>query len=148
MGSPSTPSGRVWFANYGGHGGHGGVSFFDPKTEQWKVIPGTTGNLWRSVAVDDRGPRVGVQQRRALRLRPAGDRRRQRDDHQLPHLRAVRHPGRRRLDGKGKVWMIDYNGWTWQMDPMTFEKKLLPVANVHYTYSDFTGSGLSGIVPQ
>ena len=52
------------------------------------------------------------------------------------------------LDGKGKVWMIDYNGWTWQMDPMTFEKKQLPVANVHYTYSDFTGSGLSGIVPQ
>jgi hypothetical protein len=33
------------------------------------------------------------------------------------------------------------------MDPITLEKKLLPIANVHYTYSDITGSGLAGIKP-
>jgi hypothetical protein len=45
--------------------------------------------------------------------------------------------------------MIDYNGWTWQMDPHHLrEEASLPVANVHYTYSDFTGSGLSGVIPQ
>jgi hypothetical protein len=34
------------------------------------------------------------------------------------------------------------------MDPVTQEKKQLVVPNLHYTYSDFTGSGLSGVVPQ
>jgi hypothetical protein len=141
-------SGRVWFANYGGHGGHGGVSFFDPKTEQWKVIPGTTGNLWRSVAVDDKG-RVWVSNNGGPfgcgLLEIDGENETITNFHTFAQCGTPVGVG---LDGKGKVWMIDYNGWTWQMDPMTFEKKQLPVANVHYTYSDFTGSGLSGIVPQ
>ena len=140
--------GRVWFANYGGHGGHGGVSFFDPKTEQWKVIPGTTGNLWRSVAADDKG-RVWVSNNGGPfgcgLLEIDGD------NETITNFLTFAQCGTPvgvGLDGKGKIWMIDYNGWTWQMDPITFEKKQLPVANVHYTYSDFTGSGLSGIVPQ
>ncbi|MBK7829458.1 lyase [Nannocystis sp.] len=140
--------GRVWFANYGGFGGHGGVSFFDPKTELWKVIPGTQGNLWRSVAADDKG-RIWVSNNGGPfgcgLLEIDGE------DETITNFHTFTQCGTPvgvGLDGKGKVWMIDYNGWTWQMDPMTFEKKLLPVANVHYTYSDFTGSGLSGIVPQ
>ncbi len=140
--------GRVWFANYGGHGGHGGVSFFDPKTEKWKVIPGSTGNLWRSVAADDKG-RIWVSNNGGPfgcgLLQIDGD------DETITNFHTFTQCGTPvgvGLDGKGKVWMIDYNGWTWQMDPITFEKKQLPVANVHYTYSDFTGSGLSGIVPQ
>lgn len=140
--------GRVWFANYGGFGGHGGVSFFDPKTEQWKVIPGTTGNLWRSVAADDKG-RVWVSNNGGPfgcgLLQIDGDTETITNFHSFAQCGTPVGVG---LDGKGKVWMIDYNGWTWQMDPVTFEKKQLPVANVHYTYSDFTGSGLSGIVPQ
>jgi len=140
--------GRVWFANYGGHGGHGGVSFFDPKTEQWKVIPGTTGNLWRSVAADDKG-RVWVSNNGGPfgcgLLEIDGENETITNFHTFAQCGTPVGVG---LDGKGKVWMIDYNGWTWQMDPMTFEKKQLPVANVHYTYSDFTGSGLSGIIPQ
>ena len=140
--------GRVWFANYGGHGGHGGVSFFDPKTELWKVIPGTTGNLWRSVAVDDQN-RVWVSNNGGPfgcgLLQIDGD------DETITNFHTFSQCGTPvgvGLDSKGKVWMIDYNGWTWQMDPDTFEKKLLPVANVHYTYSDFTGSGLNGVIPQ
>jgi len=140
--------GRVWFANYGGHGGHGGVSFFDPATELWKVIPGTTGNLWRSVAVDEQN-RVWVSNNGGPfgcgLLEIDGD------DETITNFHTFSQCGTPvgvGLDSKGKVWMIDYNGWTWQMDPQTFEKKLLPVANVHYTYSDFTGSGLSGVIPQ
>lgn len=140
--------GRVWFANYGGHGGHGGVSFFDPVTELWKVIPGTTGNLWRSVAVDAQN-RVWVSNNGGPfgcgLLEIDGD------DETITNFHTFSQCGTPvgvGLDSKGKVWMIDYNGWTWQMDPQTFEKKLLPVANVHYTYSDFTGSGLNGVIPQ
>jgi len=140
--------GRVWFANYGGHGGHGGVSFFDPKTEQWKVIPGTTGNLWRSVAADDKG-RIWVSNNGGPfgcgLLEIDADSETITNFHTFAQCGTPVGVG---LDSKGKVWMIDYNGWTWQMDPVTFEKKQLPVANVHYTYSDFTGSGLSGVVPQ
>ncbi len=140
--------GRVWFANYGGFGGHGGVSFFDPKTELWKVIPGSTGNLWRSVAADDKG-RIWVSNNGGPfgcgLLEIDGDTETISNFHTFTQCGTPVGVG---LDNKGKVWMIDYNGWTWQMDPDTYEKKLLPVANVHYTYSDFTGSGLSGIVPQ
>jgi streptogramin lyase len=140
--------GRVWFANYGGHGGHGGVSFFDPATELWKVIPGTTGNLWRSVAVDDQN-RVWVSNNGGPfgcgLLEIDGDNETITNFHTFAQCGTPVGVG---LDSKGKVWMIDYNGWTWQMDPQTFEKKQLPVANVHYTYSDFTGSGLLGIIPQ
>jgi streptogramin lyase len=140
--------GRVWFANYGGHGGHGGVSFFDPVTELWKVIPGTTGNLWRSVAVDDKN-RVWVSNNGGTfgcgLLEIDGNSETITNFHNFSQCGTPVGVG---LDGKGKVWMIDYNGWTWQMDPITYEKKILPVANVHYTYSDFTGSGLSGVIPQ
>lgn len=140
--------GRVWFANYGGHGGHGGVSFFDPVSELWKVIPGTTGNLWRSVAVDEKN-RVWVSNNGGPfgcgLLEIDGDTETITNFHTFAQCGTPVGVG---LDSKGKVWMIDYNGWTWQMDPVTFEKKQLPVANVHYTYSDFTGSGLVGIIPQ
>lgn len=141
--------GRVWFANYGGHGGHGGVSFFDPVTELWKVIPGTTGNNWRSVAVDEQN-RVWVSNNvggpfGCGLLEIDGDSETITNFHTFAQCGTPVGVG---LDSKGMVWMIDYNGWTWQMNPQTFEKKLLPVANVHYTYSDFTGSGLLGVIPQ
>lgn len=140
--------GRVWFANYGGHGGHGGVSVFDPVSEQWKVIPGTTGNLWRSVAVDEQN-RVWVSNNGGPfgcgLLEIDGDSETISNFHTFPQCGTPVGVG---LDSKAKVWMIDYNGWTWRLDPQTFQKDQLPVANVHYTYSDFTGSGLLGIIPQ
>jgi streptogramin lyase len=141
--------GRVWFANYAGHGGHGGISVFDPMTETWKVIPGTTGNNWRSVAVDDQN-RVWVSDNNGGPfgcglLEIDGDSETITNFHNFAQCGTPVGVG---LDSKGKVWMIDYNGWTWQMDPQTFVKKQLQVANIHYTYSDFTGSGLLGIVPQ
>lgn len=140
--------GRVWFANYGGHGGHGGVSVFDPVSEQWKVIPGSTGNLWRSLAVDAQN-RVWVSNNGGPfgcgLLEIDGDSETISNFHTFAQCGTPVGVG---LDSKGKVWMIDYNGWTWRLDPQTFEKVQLPVANVHYTYSDFTGSGLLGIIPQ
>lgn len=140
--------GRVWFANYGGHGGHGGVSYFDPENEVWKVIPGTTGNLWRSLAVDDNN-RVWVSNNGGALgcglLEIHGDTDTISNFHTFPQCGTPVGVG---LDGKGKIWVIDYNGWTWTMDPETYEKQQLPVASFHYTYSDFTGSGLSGVIPQ
>lgn len=136
--------GRVWFANYNGHGG---VSFFDPVTEQWKVIPGTTGNLFRSVAADDQG-NIWVSNNGG----PLGCGLLQIDANS--EIITTFHtfaqcgiPVGVGLDGKGMLWMIDHDGWAWRMDPLTLEKLQLPIAGVHYTYSDFTGSGLSGIVP-
>ena len=52
-------------------------------------------------------------------------------------------------DGNGKVWMVDYNGWAYKMDPQTYDKQLVNIANVHYTYSDMTGGGLlNAVVPK
>jgi hypothetical protein len=141
--------GRVWFANYFGHGGHGGVSFFDPVTELWKVIPGTEGNNWRSVAVDEQN-RVWVSNNAGGPLGCGlleidGDSETITNFHTFAPCGTPVGVG---LDSEGMVWMIDYNGWTWKMNPQTFEKTQLTVENFHYTYSDFTGSGLLGVTPQ
>jgi streptogramin lyase len=136
--------GRVWFANYMGHGG---ISVFDPATEQWKVIPGTTGNMFRSVAADDQGNIWVSNNGGALGcglIQIDANSEIITTFHTFDPCGVPVGVG---LDGKGMLWMIDYNGWTWRMDPLTLEKLQLPVAGEHYTYSDFTGSGLSGIVP-
>ena len=42
------------------------------------------------------------------------------------------------IDVDGDVWLVDYNGWAYEIDPETYAKTLVPIANVHYTYSDMT----------
>ena len=50
------------------------------------------------------------------------------------------------IDVDGFVWMVDYNGWAYRIDPNTYEKVLVPIAGDHYTYSDMTGGGLVNAV--
>ena len=53
------------------------------------------------------------------------------------------------IDVDGDVWLVDYNGWAYEIDPETYAKTLVPIANVHYTYSDMTGGGLqNAIIPK
>ena len=139
-------NGRVWFSNWQGHGG---ISSFDPITEQWSVIPGTSGNLYRGIAADGHdgvwaasnagfGFGCGVLEidTKALAVK---------EHHKFTQCGTPLGVG---FDGTGKLWYVDHSGWTWRMDPLTKEKKQLVVPNQHYTYSDFTGSGLAGVVPQ
>lgn len=138
--------GRVWFSNWQGHGG---ISSFDPINEQWSVIPGTSGNLYRGIAADGNGGvwaasnagfgfGCGVLEidTKALAVK---------EHHKFAQCGTPLGVG---FDGAGKLWYVDHSGWTWRMDPLTKEKQQLVVPNLHYTYSDFTGSGLAGVVPQ
>ena len=50
------------------------------------------------------------------------------------------------IDVDGFVWMVDYSGWAYRIDPNTYEKVLVPIAGDHYTYSDMTGGGLVNAV--
>ncbi|MGB1276938.1 MAG: hypothetical protein ACPG77_14425, partial [Nannocystaceae bacterium] len=49
------------------------------------------------------------------------------------------------IDLEGKLWIVDYNGWAWRMDPETEVKDLVTVTGVHYTYSDMTGGALKNV---
>jgi hypothetical protein len=137
--------GRVWFANWQGHGG---VSVFDPKSESWGLVAGSEGNLFRGVATDSAG-NVWLSSNAGGALgcgliQVNGDALTITNFHTFEQCGTPLGIG---FDLENKLWLVDYNGWAYQMDPITLEKKLLPIANVHYTYSDITGSGLAGIKP-
>jgi hypothetical protein len=136
--------GRVWFANWTGHGG---VSMFDPMTETWTTIPGTTGNVFRGVAADPNGnvwiannvPSAngcGLMQVSADTLTMV-------TFHTFPQCGT---PVGVSVDVEDQVWMVDYDGWAFKINPDTYEKTLVPIANIHYTYSDMTGGGLVNAV--
>ena len=136
--------GRAWFANYGGT--HGSISMFDPLTETWAVVPGAGNSLYRGIAVDPNGNvwvannggtnPCGVMQVSADTLTVV-------KFHTFPQCGT---PVGVSIDVDDKVWMVDYNGWAYKIDPDTYEQTLVPIANVHYTYSDMTGGGLVNAV--
>lgn len=136
--------GRAWFANYGGT--HGSISMFDPANETWSVVPGGGNNLYRGIAVDPNGNvwiannggtnPCGVMQVSADTLTVV-------KFHTFPQCGT---PVGMSIDVDDKVWMVDYSGWAYKIDPDTYEQTLVPIANVHYTYSDMTGGGLVNAV--
>jgi streptogramin lyase len=140
--------GRVWFANYGG--GHGQVSMFDPNTETWYVIPGTGNNLYRGIAVDSDDQvwiasnaggtnGCGMMQVDGINLTAV----------QFHTFAQCSTPVGMSIDVDGDVWLVDYSGWAYEIDPITYQQTLIPIANVHYTYSDMTGGGLkNAVTPQ
>ena len=138
--------GRVWFANWQGHGG---VSMFDPATETFAVVPGSQGHIFRGIAAgadgnvwatSNGGPfGCGMIQISADTLTVV-------TFHQFAQCG---QPVGVSIDVAGKVWMVDYQGWAYKMDPETYAKELVTIANVHYTYSDMTGGGLlNAVTPQ
>ena len=139
--------GRAWFANYGGT--HGGISMFDPKTETFTVVPGTGNNLYRGIAVDS-NEQVWVANNGGTNpcgmMQVAGDTLTAVQFHTFPQCGT---PVGMSIDVDGDVWLVDYNGWAYEIDPETYAKTLVPIANVHYTYSDMTGGGLqNAIIPK
>jgi len=137
--------GRVWFANYGG--GHGQVSMFDPADETWHLIPGTGNNLFRGIAADAEDQvwiasntggtnGCGMMQVDGINLTAV-------QFHTFPQCGT---PVGMSIDVDGDVWLVDYDGWAFEIDPVSYQKTLVPVANVHYTYSDMTGGGLKNAV--
>jgi len=138
--------GKVWFANWQGHGG---ISTFDPVTETFSVVPGSTGNVFRGIAVDGDGNVWAANNGGALGcglIQVSADTLTVVTFHQFPQCGT---PVGVSIDAAGKVWMVDYNGWAYKMDPQTYAKELVPIANVHYTYSDMTGGGLlNAVVPK
>ncbi|MDC0672610.1 lyase [Nannocystis radixulma] len=132
--------GRVWFANWQGHGG---VSMFDPMTESWALVPGSEGNVLRGIAADPNGnvwiaANYGGVNGCGL-LQVSGDTLTVVTFHTFPMCNI---PVGVSIDFEDKVWMVDFDGWTYKIDPVTYEKTLVPIANQHYTYSDMTGAGL------
>ncbi len=139
--------GNVWFANIAGHGG---ISTFDPETETFSVVAGSTGNVFRGIAVGSDGNvwaanndggtlGCGVIQVDADTLKVV-------TFHKFPQCS---QPVGVSVDVAGMVWMVDYAGWAYKMDPQTYEKQLVTIANLHYTYSDMTGGGLvNAVLPQ
>ncbi|HEY8376749.1 MAG TPA: lyase [Nannocystis sp.] len=137
--------GRVWFGNWGGHGG---VSMFDPATETWTTIPGSTGRVYRGIAVDTNGSawaatngggtECGLMQVSTETLTVV-------THHNFPQCG---QPVGVSIDVEGQVWMVDFNGWAYKVNPQTYDKTQVPVANTHYTYSDMTGAGLvNAVIP-
>ena len=139
--------GRPWFANYGGT--HGGVSVFEPMTETWTVIPNTGNNLYRGIAVDS-DSQVWIANNGGTNpcgmMQVSGDTLTAVQFHTFPQCGT---PVGMSIDVDGDVWLVDYNGWAYKIDPQTYDKTLVPIANVHYTYSDMTGGGLvNAVIPK
>jgi streptogramin lyase len=135
--------GKVWFANWQGHGG---ISVFDPVTETFAIVPGSTGNVFRGIAVDADGNVWAANNGGALGcglIQVSADTLTVVTFHTFEQCGT---PVGVSIDVAGKVWMVDYNGWAYKMDPQTYAKELIPIANIHYTYSDMTGGGLVNAV--
>ena len=138
--------GNVWFANWQGHGG---VSFFDSNAETFTVIPGSEGNVFRGIAVGADGNVWVANNGGALGcglIQISAETQTVVTFHQFPQCGT---PVGVSVDVAGKVWMVDYNGWAYKIDPETYNKELVTIASVHYTYSDMTGGGLlNAVMPQ
>ena len=145
-GMTTDSKGKVWFANWTGHGG---VSVFDPMTEQFTIIPGSEGNVFRGIAVGADGNVWAANNGGALGcglIQVSADTLTVVTFHKFDQCGT---PVGVSIDVAGKVWMVDYNGWAYKIDPETYAKELVTIANIHYTYSDMTGGGLlNAVMPQ
>ncbi|MEZ4451981.1 MAG: lyase [Nannocystaceae bacterium] len=136
--------GRVWFANWTVGVG---VTVFDPASESWTAVAGSEGILGRGIGVDSAGSVWTA-------TNPGGTFGCGLLQASTESLSVITHhtfdqcgtPLGISVDAEAKVWMVDYNGWAYQVDPNTYEKKIVPINNTHYTYSDMTGFGLKGAV--
>jgi hypothetical protein len=144
-GMTTDSKGKVWFANWQGHGG---ISVFDPATETFTVVPGSGGNVFRGIAVGADGNVWAANNGGTLGcglIQVSADTLTVVTFHQFEQCGT---PVGVSIDVAGKVWMVDFNGWAYKMDPETYAKELIPIANQHYTYSDMTGGGLlNAIMP-
>ena len=136
--------GNPWFGPYS----NGNVAYFDAQTETFVQIPGT-GENHRGVAVDKSGM-VWVA---ANAGGTHGCGLNQIDSntntfvqfHTFPQCGT---PVGVSIDVDGFVWMVDYNGWAYRIDPNTYEKVQVIIPGDHYTYSDMTGGGLvNAVIP-
>ncbi|MCA9690611.1 MAG: lyase, partial [Myxococcales bacterium] len=137
-------NGIPWFGGY-----FGPVAYFDPVTETFGTIPDTDA-YHRGIAVDlnyqvwvatnaGGGPGCGLQQ-------VDGETKTLIKNHVFPQCGT---PVGVSIDLEGMVWMVDYDGWAWRMDPETEAKDQVLIGGVHYTYSDMTGGALKNVfVPE
>jgi len=134
--------GNVWFGPYSNQP----VAMFDAKLEQFFQIPGSNENH-RGVAVDGNGM-VWVASNNGG---TNGCGLNQIDSNTMTQVQFHKFdqcgtPVGVSIDVDGFVWMVDHSGWTYRIDPETYEKTQVVIPGDHYTYSDMTGGGLIGAV--
>lgn len=134
--------GNVWFGPYN----NGNVAYFDAQTEMFHEIPGTNNNH-RGVAVDGDGM-VWVASNAGG---TSGCGLNQIDSNtntlvQFHTFPMCGTPVGVSIDVEGFVWMVDFSGWAYRIDPVSYGKDLVMIPGDHYTYSDMTGGGLVGAV--
>jgi len=137
--------GNPWFGPYS----NGNVAMFDAATETFHEVPGTNNNH-RGVAVAPDGMvwvasnaggnnGCGLNQVDSNTLTSV-------QFHTFPNCGT---PVGVSIDVDGFVWMVDYSGWAYRIDPNTYEKTQVIIPGDHYTYSDMTGGGLqNAIIPK
>ncbi|MDC0675933.1 lyase [Nannocystis radixulma] len=134
--------GNVWFGPYS----NGNVAMFDAQTETFHQIPNSAENH-RGIAVDSNGMAwvaanaggthgCGLNQIDTNTLTAV----------QFHTFEQCSTPVGVSIDVDGFVWMVDYGGWAYRIDPNTYVKTQVLIAGDHYTYSDMTGGGLFNAV--
>lgn len=129
---------RVWFG-----GDVGASARFDPATQQWDVLMGTTGlgiqehpdgYMWMGTF-----PTTGIQ---AIDVETMA----------LGPFIPLPSPSQTKgvsIDFYGKVWLVDMSQSAWRIDPETLAYDVYTGLDSPYTYSDMTGWGLSNVtMPQ
>ncbi|MFY0539623.1 lyase [Nannocystis pusilla] len=134
--------GNVWFGPYN----NGNVAMFDAQTETFHQVPNSAENH-RGLAVDGNGMAwvaanaggthgCGLNQIDTNTMTAV----------QFHTFEQCSTPVGVSIDVDGFVWMVDYGGWAYRIDPETYAKTQVLIAGDHYTYSDMTGGGLFNAV--
>lgn len=134
--------GNVWFGTYS----NTNMAYFDAKTETFVEIPGTAENH-RGIAVDGNGMVWAATN--AGGTHGCGLNQVDSTTNTFVQFHTFDQCGTPvgvSIDVAGYVWMVDYSGWAYRIDPDTYEKVLVTIPGDHYTYSDMTGGGLVGAV--
>ena len=133
-----------WFGGYCGP-----ISYFDPQSETFHLIP-ETNSCHRGIAIDS-NYQVWVASNAngaagCSLVQVDGNTKTWVKNHTFAQCGT---PVGVSIDIEGKVWVVDYDGWAWRLDPETEIAEQLPIAGVHYTYSDMTGGALKAVfVPE
>jgi sugar lactone lactonase YvrE len=134
--------GNVWFGTYN----NTNMAYFDAKTETFVEIPGSAENH-RGIAVDGNGMVWAATN--AGGTHGCGLNQVDSTTNTFVQFHTFEQCGTPvgvSIDVAGYVWMVDYNGWAYRINPDTYEKVLVTIPGDHYTYSDMTGGGLVGAV--